>query len=218
MGWLFPLPRNTSKYVVKEKNTYLGMPRLPSAKMLPAAALLLLLHLLISQNGVGAAVCSAPSRLFHGVCILDSNCAKICEKEGYLSGNCKGLLMKCICIRDCGGEGDPPQGPPDTSPPDSPDTHHPQPPTIPSPCPPCVCRKPPSPPPPTGCPDPPFIIPLPNPPPTGCPHHPIFPIPIPPSGCPNSPVIPVPKPPTACPTPPIITNIPNPPSGCPNPP
>ncbi|KAL0443128.1 UNVERIFIED_CONTAM: Defensin-like protein [Sesamum latifolium] len=174
------------------------MLRLQSAELLPA---LLLLHLLISQNGVEAAVCSAPSRLFHGVCILDSNCAKICEKEGYLSGNCKGLLMKCICIRDCGGESDPPEGPPD-------------PPTIPSPCPPCVCRKPPCPPP-TACPDPPFIIP----PPTGSPHHPIFPIPIPipPSGCPNSPVIPIPKPPTARHTPLIIT-IPSPPSGCPKPP
>ncbi|KAL0306091.1 UNVERIFIED_CONTAM: hypothetical protein Sradi_6026400 [Sesamum radiatum] len=215
------------------------MLRLPSAEMLLPLLLLLLLisgkALLFSflcrsslslfseyenafmnqmtENGVEAAVCSAPSRLFHGVCILDNNCAKICEKEGYLSGNCKGLLMKCICIRDCGGEGDPPVGPPDTTPADPPGTHYPEPPTIPSPCPPCVCPKPPSPPPPTACPETPFIIP----PPTGCPHHPIFPIPIPPPCCPNSPVIPISKPPTACPTLPIIT-IPNPPSGCPKPP
>lgn len=65
-----------------------------------------------------AVVCSAPSRLFSGLCFSDNNCSAICEKEGFLSGECKGF--KCICQKDCNGGGsgggdggDPGQGPPE---------------------------------------------------------------------------------------------------------
>lgn len=50
-----------------------------------------------------AAICSAPSRLFSGLCFSDTNCTAICEKEGFLSGMCKRL--QCVCSKDCGGGG-----------------------------------------------------------------------------------------------------------------
>ncbi|KAH6768720.1 hypothetical protein C2S51_014056 [Perilla frutescens var. frutescens] len=81
---------------------------------------LLLLFLLAFQEMMPseAAMCSAPSRLFTGVCFSRGNCAAICEKEGFLYGVCKRL--KCVCTKDCnngsggggdgGGEGPPDQG------------------------------------------------------------------------------------------------------------
>ncbi|KAL3851012.1 hypothetical protein ACJIZ3_012894 [Penstemon smallii] len=55
-------------------------------------------------------------REFRGLCIKSDNCASICEKEGYLTGTCKGFLWKCICEKDCkaaGGATSPGGGPPD---------------------------------------------------------------------------------------------------------
>ena len=64
-----------------------------------------------------AVLCSAPSKLFRGLCfnMSDNNCSVICKKEGFSFGNCKGF--KCICQKDCnvggGGDGgDASQGPP----------------------------------------------------------------------------------------------------------
>ncbi|PIM99520.1 hypothetical protein CDL12_27987 [Handroanthus impetiginosus] len=71
-----------------------------------------------------AALCETPSRLFRGACFRNRNCGVICEKEGFLNGQCK--LLKCICSKDCniggggaggGGGGDPGEGPPDEEPP-----------------------------------------------------------------------------------------------------
>ncbi|KAL1556040.1 defensin J1-2-like [Salvia divinorum] len=52
-----------------------------------------------------AAICSAPSKLFRGLCFSNSNCSSICEKEGFLSGYCNGLRRMCICQKDCDGNG-----------------------------------------------------------------------------------------------------------------
>ncbi|KAG6407310.1 hypothetical protein SASPL_130297 [Salvia splendens] len=61
-----------------------------------------------------AAVCSAPSKLFRGICFSDSNCSSVCEKEGFLSGECDGLRRRCICQKDCNGNGgSDAQGPPE---------------------------------------------------------------------------------------------------------
>ena len=63
---------------------------------------------------IEAAVCSAPSKLFRGICFSDSNCSSVCEKEGFISGECDGLRRRCICLKDCGSDGgDPGQGPPE---------------------------------------------------------------------------------------------------------
>ncbi|KAL7142933.1 hypothetical protein ABFS83_08G157700 [Erythranthe nasuta] len=49
-----------------------------------------------------ASVCETKSQIFKGACFRNDNCASICEKEGYLTGRCKGFF-KCICAKDCGG-------------------------------------------------------------------------------------------------------------------
>ncbi|XP_011086331.1 putative defensin-like protein 3 [Sesamum indicum] len=74
---------------------------------------LFLLVLLVSCIGAEAAVCQTRSQQFRGLCFRNDNCAAICEKEGYISGSCKGFLLRCICFKDCGATGG---GPPDGSP------------------------------------------------------------------------------------------------------
>ncbi|KAL3851013.1 hypothetical protein ACJIZ3_012895 [Penstemon smallii] len=64
-----------------------------------------------------AATCEAPSSLFKGLCFSRKNCGTICEKEGFLFGQCRNL--KCLCVKDCGsGGGDPGQVPPGEGPPE----------------------------------------------------------------------------------------------------
>lgn len=53
--------------------------------------------------GSEAAMCSARSRLFTGLCFSRSNCTTICEREGFLYGACKGF--KCVCTKDCNAGG-----------------------------------------------------------------------------------------------------------------
>ncbi|KAK4491857.1 hypothetical protein RD792_002636 [Penstemon davidsonii] len=83
--------------------------------------LVLLGIILVSFTRVEASVCETRSKEFRGLCIKSDNCASICEKEGYLTGTCKGFIWKCICEKDCkaggatspgGGSGG---GPPDGS-------------------------------------------------------------------------------------------------------
>lgn len=59
-----------------------------------------------------AAVCSSPSSLFRGACVIDRNCESVCEQEGFDDGKCKGkLIPKCICYKPCVDA----QSPPDFS-------------------------------------------------------------------------------------------------------
>ncbi|KAI3466302.1 hypothetical protein Pfo_022965 [Paulownia fortunei] len=85
---------------------------------------LVLLVLLVSFMQAEAAICETRSQQFKGLCFRNDNCGSICEKEGYLSGRCKGLLLRCFCEKDCGagtpigggGGGGGPDGPPDGPP------------------------------------------------------------------------------------------------------
>lgn len=52
--------------------------------------------------GAEATLCETRSQFFKGLCLRHDNCATICEKEGYISGRCKGFLLRCICAKDCG--------------------------------------------------------------------------------------------------------------------
>lgn len=122
-----------------------------------------------------AAICESPSRLFRGACFRNRNCASICEKEGFLNGECK--FLKCKCTKDCSGGG---QGPPNEGPPDNPGS----PPEGGGGGPPS--EDPPQGPPNEGTPDPPADGPPSEDPPQGPPNEgtPDAPDPAPPRACP----------------------------------
>ncbi|KAF3791213.1 hypothetical protein EJ110_NYTH07666 [Nymphaea thermarum] len=45
------------------------------------------------------AVCYAASGNFHGLCFSSSNCANVCQGEGFPGGDCH--LLACRCSRPC---------------------------------------------------------------------------------------------------------------------
>ncbi|KQK20811.1 hypothetical protein BRADI_1g56893v3 [Brachypodium distachyon] len=45
--------------------------------------------------------CEAPSHKFHGACVRDSNCASVCETEGFSGDKREGPLMRCYCTKQC---------------------------------------------------------------------------------------------------------------------
>ncbi|KAF3791209.1 hypothetical protein EJ110_NYTH07660 [Nymphaea thermarum] len=67
--------------------------------LLPA---LLLSFWLLAFGGVARAedaVCYAASGNFHGLCFSSSNCANVCQGEGFPGGDCH--LLACRCSRPC---------------------------------------------------------------------------------------------------------------------
>nr|AKE49474.1 plant defensin 1.2-like protein PDF1.2-2 [Dimocarpus longan] len=52
-----------------------------------------------TQMVAHARICESPSAKFKGICFSKSNCANICQTEGFVSGNCR--VFKCICSKDC---------------------------------------------------------------------------------------------------------------------
>ncbi|GFP96228.1 defensin j1-2 [Phtheirospermum japonicum] len=48
-----------------------------------------------------AAICETGSKQFKGICFNNENCATICEKEGFISGRCKGFFPTCTCAKQC---------------------------------------------------------------------------------------------------------------------
>ncbi|CAN6464132.1 unnamed protein product [Victoria cruziana] len=69
---------------------------------------ILLLSLLLLAFGrvaeVEARMCSTPSQRFHGACLSDRNCASVCSSEGFPSGDCHGVLRRCMCLKPCPAE------------------------------------------------------------------------------------------------------------------
>ncbi|KAK4371813.1 hypothetical protein RND71_007197 [Anisodus tanguticus] len=45
--------------------------------------------------------CESASQTFKGLCVRNSNCASICNTEGFPDGHCKGLRRRCFCTRHC---------------------------------------------------------------------------------------------------------------------
>ncbi|KAL6225222.1 hypothetical protein ACLB2K_004073 [Fragaria x ananassa] len=46
--------------------------------------------------------CESPSAKFEGPCIMGSNCALTCQKEGHDGGFCRDFwLPKCFCTKPC---------------------------------------------------------------------------------------------------------------------
>ncbi|CAL9055587.1 unnamed protein product [Musa banksii] len=53
------------------------------------------------EEGVEAKICRLPSIGFRGPCTSDKNCAKVCQREGFDSGDCEGYTMGCLCNKHC---------------------------------------------------------------------------------------------------------------------
>ncbi|KAL8139720.1 hypothetical protein V2J09_005741 [Rumex salicifolius] len=66
---------------------------------------LLFLLLLVTASEMGAVVegrtCETQSHKFKGTCLRGSNCASICQTEGFPSGDCVGLRRRCFCSKPC---------------------------------------------------------------------------------------------------------------------
>ncbi|CAL5076240.1 unnamed protein product [Urochloa decumbens] len=75
-----------------------------SPKLVPAILLLLLLGSTEMQGPMRVVVardCQSPSHRYKGPCVRDSNCASVCQTEGFPNGKCLGFRSRCICIKAC---------------------------------------------------------------------------------------------------------------------
>lgn len=54
-----------------------------------------------SQFEIPGRVCDSESQKFKGMCLSASNCASVCQTEGFQTGRCGGLPRKCICTKQC---------------------------------------------------------------------------------------------------------------------
>ncbi|XP_019198213.1 PREDICTED: defensin Ec-AMP-D1-like [Ipomoea nil] len=72
-----------------------------------AAALLFVMLFMPTELGTNtimvaeARTCESPSTKFKGPCARDSNCASVCQTEGFPGGDCKGLRRRCFCTKPC---------------------------------------------------------------------------------------------------------------------
>lgn len=48
-----------------------------------------------------ARTCESKSHRFKGTCIRKSNCAAVCQTEGFHGGHCRGFRRRCFCTRHC---------------------------------------------------------------------------------------------------------------------
>ncbi|XP_055819090.1 defensin Ec-AMP-D2-like [Solanum dulcamara] len=67
------------------------------------ATMLLLLMVLFAteMEPAEARTCQSLSHRFKGLCVRSSNCASICNTEGFPDGKCQGLRRRCFCSRHC---------------------------------------------------------------------------------------------------------------------
>ncbi|XP_078156076.1 defensin-like protein 2 [Carex rostrata] len=64
----------------------------------------LLLLLVASEMGpsaVEARTCESQSHKFKGPCVRHSNCANVCQTEGFHGGKCRGFRRRCFCTKHC---------------------------------------------------------------------------------------------------------------------
>ncbi|XP_061991973.1 defensin Ec-AMP-D2-like [Rosa rugosa] len=64
--------------------------------------------LLLVATGMGpnamvaeARTCETLSHKFKGTCVRESNCASVCQTEGFSGGDCRGLRRRCFCTKHC---------------------------------------------------------------------------------------------------------------------
>ncbi|XP_054810808.1 defensin J1-2-like [Prosopis cineraria] len=48
-----------------------------------------------------ASTCESQSHRFKGTCVSKSNCASVCQTEGFPDGHCRGFRLRCFCSRPC---------------------------------------------------------------------------------------------------------------------
>ncbi|KAL4186296.1 hypothetical protein AMTRI_Chr09g13420 [Amborella trichopoda] len=73
-----------------------------SQRRLLCSLLLLFLLVVASEMGMEAEakakkVCTTQ----RGHCLSDSSCTRLCQKEGFPGGLCKGLRRRCYCSKPC---------------------------------------------------------------------------------------------------------------------
>ncbi|OMO72647.1 Knottin [Corchorus olitorius] len=45
--------------------------------------------------------CESQSHRFKGMCVRKSNCAAVCQTEGFRGGHCRGFRRRCFCTKHC---------------------------------------------------------------------------------------------------------------------
>ncbi|XP_021909666.1 defensin Ec-AMP-D2-like [Carica papaya] len=68
-------------------------------KLFPAIFVLLLL--LVATEIGEARTCESQSHRFKGACGSRSNCAAVCQTEGFHGGHCRGFRRRCFCTKHC---------------------------------------------------------------------------------------------------------------------
>ncbi|XP_022886205.1 defensin Ec-AMP-D2-like [Olea europaea var. sylvestris] len=48
-----------------------------------------------------ARTCESQSHRFKGSCVSKSNCAAVCQTEGFPDGYCRGFRRRCFCSKHC---------------------------------------------------------------------------------------------------------------------
>nr|WPT09563.1 defensin [Piper nigrum] len=74
------------------------------SRLFPAIFIMVLL--IMSTGNVGpsfaeARICESQSHKFKGPCVSDSNCASVCQTEGFPGGHCRGFRRRCFCVKTC---------------------------------------------------------------------------------------------------------------------
>ncbi|AET03455.1 putative defensin, plant [Medicago truncatula] len=77
------------------------------ARSLPLVSTIFVFFLLLVATEMGpimvaeARTCETPSNNFKGLCVSDTNCASVCQTEGFPGGHCEGFRQRCFCTKPC---------------------------------------------------------------------------------------------------------------------
>ncbi|MCD7471483.1 hypothetical protein HAX54_011937 [Datura stramonium] len=65
------------------------------------ATFFLMLMLVFATEMAEARTCESQSHRFKGPCVRKSNCAAVCQTEGFSGGHCRGVRRRCFCTKHC---------------------------------------------------------------------------------------------------------------------
>ncbi|KAF3650437.1 Defensin SD2 [Capsicum annuum] len=65
------------------------------------ATIFLVLMLVFASEMAEARKCESQSHRFKGPCVRKSNCASVCQTEGFTGGHCRGFRRRCFCTKHC---------------------------------------------------------------------------------------------------------------------